>query len=586
MRFFAAVLIFFGVAASYAQTPQVPHKIHFAGMSLTIRDDARREIQKDVDALTKHKRYFEMSTERAKTYFPIIEKIFREEQLPEDFKFLALQESSLTPDAVSVSNAVGFWQFKDYTAQEMGMRVDNLIDERMNIVSATYGAARYIKQNNWRFNNWLLALQAYQMGAGGVERSMGEKYNGDNHMEITSETYWYVKKYLAHKVAFENVCRGTPKLNVGLYETKSEKRLSEIANEVSVDENVLKEYNKWVKQGTIPNDKPYHLVIPGGSLMLDFNSLTLSSERASKATPKTKVILRSEVTTVINGVGAIQANAGETLSAIALRAGLDVSQFIQFNDMSIDQEIQSGSFYFVKRKKKQNPLGTYHTRVGDDLWSVSQQFGVRLKNLKKLNPEIKEIILASGSYVSLNNKMYSSQPVTTVESEDIAELSRDTFYWGAQPGSTAILALQKTDINKSSLIDTINFKKQQLIILTGLDSLIHHEVKPGETLYSIANQYSMNVSELIKDNQLNVAIPLARGQLITVHKTSSVIKADASLEALRDDQRQMFTYEVKSSDTLYSIARQFGATIKEIMEWNNKSVLTVTTGEKLRIQKR
>src|SRR5258706_9373325 len=212
-----------------------------------------------------------MSTERAKTYFPIIEKIFREEQLPEDFKFLALQESSLTPDAVSVSNAVGFWQFKDYTAQEMGMRVDNLIDERMNIVSATYGAARYIKQNNWRFNNWLLALQAYQMGAGGVERSMGEKYNGDNHMEITSETYWYVKKYLAHKVAFENVCRGTPKLNVGLYETKSEKRLSEIANEVSVDENVLKEYNKWVKQGTIPNDKPYHLVIPGGSLMLDFN---------------------------------------------------------------------------------------------------------------------------------------------------------------------------------------------------------------------------------------------------------------------------------------------------------------------------
>ncbi len=216
MRFFAVALVFFGVAASYAQTPEVPHKIHFAGMVLTIRDDARREIQKDVDALTKHKRYFDMNVERARTYFPIMEKIFKEEQLPEDFKYLALQESSLTPDAVSVSNAVGFWQFKDYTAQEMGMRVDIQIDERLNIVSATHGAARYIKQNNWRFNNWVLALQAYQMGAGGVERSLGDKYNGDSHMEITSETYWYVKKYLAHKVAFEEACHGSPKLSLTL----------------------------------------------------------------------------------------------------------------------------------------------------------------------------------------------------------------------------------------------------------------------------------------------------------------------------------------------------------------------------------
>ena len=198
MRFFAVVLIFLRVAASYAQAPEVPHKIHFAGMTLAIRDDARNEIQKDVDALTKHARYFEMKTERAKTYFPIIEKIFREEQLPEDFKFLALQESSLVSDAVSVSNAVGFWQFKDFTAQEMGLRVDDQIDERMNIVSATRGAARYLKQNNVYFNNWVLALQAYQMGAGGVKRSVGDKYNGDRHMEITSETYWYVKKYLAH----------------------------------------------------------------------------------------------------------------------------------------------------------------------------------------------------------------------------------------------------------------------------------------------------------------------------------------------------------------------------------------------------
>ncbi|HEV8513049.1 MAG TPA: LysM peptidoglycan-binding domain-containing protein [Cyclobacteriaceae bacterium] len=582
MRFFAVALIFFGVAVSYAQTPEVPHKIHFAGMVLTIRDDAKREIQKDVDALTKHKRYFDMNVERARTYFPVIEKIFKEEQLPEDFKYLALQESALTPDAVSVSNAVGFWQFKDYTAQEMGMRVDNQIDERMNIVSATYGAARYIKQNNWRFNNWVLALQAYQMGAGGVERALGDKYNGDRHMEINSETYWYVKKYLAHKVAFEEACQGHPKVKISLYETKSEKKLSEIATEVSVDENVLGEYNKWAKRGTIPSDKPYFLVIPGGSTLQDFNSLTLSSEKASKATPLSKGNHNTNTKTVINGVEAIKAHDGETLSIIASRAGLDVSKFIQYNDLSIDHSIRSGSFYFVKQKKKKNPSGTYRTKMGDDLWSVSQQFGIKLKSLKKLNPGIKEEgFLASGSMIALISvKNTPNQAVLTVPGE-VAELSDDTFSWGAQPALAAIPSSKGPETPRIAKIDTVNQIKSQM---TGLDSVVMHEVQQGETLYSIANKYSVDVSDLIKRNQLNVTTPLKKGQLISVHKVLPSVIAHNDLEVL--NQPEMFTYEVKSSDTLYGIARQFGATIKEIMDWNNKSVLTVTTGEKLKILKR
>src|SRR5207253_1031322 len=140
MRIFAALLLAPFFAA--AQSPQVPHKMAFAGMTLTIRDDARREIQKDVDALTLSAKHFNIKAERAKTYFPIIEKIFADEGVPDDFKYLALQESSLVPDAVSSSNAVGFWQFKDFTAMEMGLRVDKEIDERMNIASSTRAAAR------------------------------------------------------------------------------------------------------------------------------------------------------------------------------------------------------------------------------------------------------------------------------------------------------------------------------------------------------------------------------------------------------------------------------------------------------------
>ena len=86
-------------------------------------------------------------------YFPIIENIFKEEGVPDDFKYLSLQESGLISDAVSTSNAVGFWQFKDFTAREVGLRVDKQIDERKNIVSSTRGAAVYLKRNNFLMNN-------------------------------------------------------------------------------------------------------------------------------------------------------------------------------------------------------------------------------------------------------------------------------------------------------------------------------------------------------------------------------------------------------------------------------------------------
>src|SRR5260221_7511426 len=528
MRFFAVALIFFGVAASYAQTPQVPHKIHFAGMTLTIRDDAKREIQNDVDALTRSQRYFNIKVERARTYFTIIEKIFREEDLPMDFKYLALQESSLVSDAVSPSNAVGFWQFKDFTAQEMGMRVDRDVDERMNIFSSSRAAARYIKQNNWYFNNWVLALQAYQMGKGGVKESLGEKYNGDRHMEINSETYWYVKKYLAHKIAFQDACEGTALLKVGLYEPKEKRRLRDIANEISIDESTLREYNKWAKSGIIPEDKPYILAVPGGTIPADFNMLVLNPSKSPVA--KTTAIIKGkmdmDVKFHINGVLVVKALNGETVSAISKRSGVDVSKFIRYNDIPIDSRIKPGAYYFVKHKRKKGSFSIYQAKPGDNLWLISQEQGIQLRQLKKFNPDLGEQVLAAGTMVKLNSsKSFIPVPIDT--DTEIAELGEEPFAWSIQP-------VQKKETKLSRPAEnTLIVEKQKRIVLP--DSL--EVVSP---------------SQLSEEPQKNETI----------------------------------IYEVKNSDTLYGIARQFGATIKDIMEWNNKSSLTINPGEKLKIFKR
>ncbi len=189
MKYLPALFFYVLFSHAVAQAPEVPHKMTVAGITLTIRDDARREIQEDVNALTRSVKHFDIKVQRARTYFPIIEQILREERVPDDFKYLVLQESALVPDAVSVSNAVGYWQFKDFTAAEMGLRIDDYVDERMNIIASTRAAARYLKKNNYYFNNWIYALQAYQMGAGAVMRSVKDYESGARHMEISSNTY-------------------------------------------------------------------------------------------------------------------------------------------------------------------------------------------------------------------------------------------------------------------------------------------------------------------------------------------------------------------------------------------------------------
>ncbi|HET6544236.1 MAG TPA: transglycosylase SLT domain-containing protein, partial [Chryseolinea sp.] len=344
MRLFFSVFLIAGVSVQ-AQTPQVPHKMEFAGMTLTIRDDARREIQKDVNALTQSPKHHNIKIERAKTYFPIIEKVFEEERVPDDFKYLALQESALIADAVSVSNAVGFWQFKDYTAVEMGLRVDKEIDERLNIVSSSRAAARYIKKNNFYFNNWIFALQAYQMGAGGAMKSLPKNLSGAKHMEITSATYWYVKKYLAHKVAFEDVVDGTGQVKAIPYENHSTKLLTDIAKEVSVNEEELKSYNKWTKTGRIPDDRTYTVIIPvPGEKEI---TLPLTAMAASKVEPPLEAKSAAADRSKINGIKAIKALPGETPGALATRAGVVLSDFVTWNDISKDTHIEAGQYYLL-----------------------------------------------------------------------------------------------------------------------------------------------------------------------------------------------------------------------------------------------
>lgn len=427
MRSFVALILFivssFFVSAQDISVPQVPHKMQFADLHLKITEAARKEIQSDVDALTASSKFFQAKVERAAMYMPFVEQVFKEEGLPDDFKYLAIQESGFVSDAVSSSNAVGFWQFKKLSAQEVGLRVDKKVDERKNIVASSRAAAKYLQKNNFYFNNWLYALQAYQMGAGGAMDALGDIKGGQKNMTIDKKTYWYIKKYLAHKIAFEEAVekarRVKPKLAV--YSQGAGKSLKEIASEVKIDANEIKEFNKWLMTDKVPNDKIYAVIIPTteASMVLAAaspNKTTYQKNNRSESNlPPARDIVLSEDAyrhITLNGLPGVIVNEEMTIDELAELLDVDPNKLITYNDLLPHYRIIVGQVYYTKPKRKKARIFYHTVQDGETVWMIAQNYGMKQKQLVNFNRlENEDVKLAPGRILWLRKKRSTDTPV-------------------------------------------------------------------------------------------------------------------------------------------------------------------------------
>jgi hypothetical protein len=136
---------------------------------------------------------------RKDRYFPMIKRIFRDRNVPEDLAYVSMLESGFNPRALSGAGARGIWQFMPATGRHFGMRVDNQVDERLDPLKATYAAATYFKELIGIFggqSSVMLAMAAYNAGEG---RVMGALRKIDNPMR--NRDFWYIYRmgYLAEE---------------------------------------------------------------------------------------------------------------------------------------------------------------------------------------------------------------------------------------------------------------------------------------------------------------------------------------------------------------------------------------------------
>lgn len=213
---------------------------------------------------------------RTTRWFPVMEPLMENYGLPEDFKYLAMIESSLT-NAVSPSKAVGFWQFLESTGKQYGLEINKEVDMRYNVEKETVAACKYLKDSYRKFGNWTVAAAAFNCGNGRITKTMEEqRVESYYDMILPEETQRYVFRILALKLITENPEKyGFQISDNGWYRpfetkivtvTESIPNLIDFAFEQGTNYKMLKYFNPWLRSNslTISAGNSYEIKIPTG----------------------------------------------------------------------------------------------------------------------------------------------------------------------------------------------------------------------------------------------------------------------------------------------------------------------------------
>jgi len=216
-RFFFLVMATVFATPIYGQSPETQElnqfpslisriRIHgpldFCGEAVELENqDVRERLEKEFLLTLWDRPQVVLWIKRANRFFPIIEKMLQQENMPPDLKYIAIAESALRPHAGSKKGAIGFWQFLKSTGRKYGLIVDSQKDERRNIFRSTEAAIAYFKELYDMLGNWTLSAAAYNMGEQGLlSEILAQKTRNFYDLYLPLETQRYILRVVSAKV--------------------------------------------------------------------------------------------------------------------------------------------------------------------------------------------------------------------------------------------------------------------------------------------------------------------------------------------------------------------------------------------------
>ncbi|HSO89325.1 MAG TPA: transglycosylase SLT domain-containing protein [Draconibacterium sp.] len=357
-------------------------------------------------------------------YFPMFEEILDKYNLPLELKYLSIIESALDPVATSSAGALGLWQFMYGTAKLLNMEITSFVDERRDPVKSSEAAAIYLKKLFGIYNDWHLAIAAYNCGPGNVDRAIkrsgGKTGYWDIYYLLPRETRGYVPLFIAATYVMNfygehNLIPRVPAMPTVVDTIMVNKYLhfDQISATLNIEKEHLQALNPMYKRGVIPGSdkKSYPLVLPQ-TKAFEF----IEKDTAVFAYERTKYFPNNTL------VNAVEKSSGK------------------FTPADIDGKTKI----------------VYTVKAGDTVGGISKKYKVRASDLTYWN-NIKKNIIRTGQklaiYVPETNKVKQEKAVVQKSENSTQPAASATAI--AEQNSTAIADYEMYTVKKGDNVGSI-----------------------------------------------------------------------------------------------------------------------------------
>jgi membrane-bound lytic murein transglycosylase D len=357
-------LIFFFVITAitvtlvHGESPATPEAIQFPSLISRVRisgpldfcgepveldnRDVRERLEKELLLTLWDRPQVVLWIKRSTRFFPIIEKMLRENNMPEDLKYIAIAESALRPHAGSKKGAIGFWQFMKATGRKYGLSINAEKDERRNIFRSTEAAIAYFKQLHEILGSWTLSAAAYNMGEQGLlSEILAQKTRYYYHLYLPLETQRYILRVISAKIILSDPeTYGFRFTEKDLYpplqfdriklECFQETPISVIAEAADTRFKVIKDLNPEIRGHFLAAGNHWILVPKGAADGFQARFKTLIDQWQAENRERVYVVKK-----------------GDNLSAIAERFNVPLPVLIIWNRLKLREHVHPGQHLII-----------------------------------------------------------------------------------------------------------------------------------------------------------------------------------------------------------------------------------------------
>ena len=348
-----------------------------------LNDSKLKKITEQKRARYKNK-YFFNTMKDAYIFIPLVKKIIADSKVPSEILYLAMAESNFSTRAYSKKKASGMWQFMPYTGRLYGLKVDDYVDERRDLVKSTKSAVRYLQVLHKKFGKWYLAAIAYNCGEGRLRRAIKKAGTDDLNVllnerkkYIPAESRRYIRKIIAlaligndEAYMIANECdyllnRGTA-YSLSTVKVPAGESLNRVAKMIAMPMKDLKKLNRHLKYDFVPPyGQEYSIYIP----YIKLSEFKMNYKPA-----------KLQTTYLVHTV-----TSGDNLSFLGKKYGIPYKRIEDFNHLKTSRLSLKQKLIIPISKPSENSNLHYTVKRGDTLDSISKNFKLSIASLKQKN---------------------------------------------------------------------------------------------------------------------------------------------------------------------------------------------------------